>query len=195
MKGMRLKTRINKELNVLKEQNTPQDWGPGILRHVKLFSCGQNSNAGLAQMCGMGPIPYSSQQNLAFNNLCLDIKDQNGNQFDMGQGSIVFVEYQGQVYKMTGTLASNQLNSCSAYGMGPVEDATVVTACKLNGQGSSATNISPYYDANVQPCNTTSPPVTCMEIKATVCTGGTNATWPCATIDGQIPDSTYVGTT
>ena len=106
MKGMRLKTRINKELNVLKEQNTPQDWGPGILRHVKLFSCGQNSNAGLAQMCGMGPIPHSSQQNLAFNNLCLDIKDQNGNQFDMGQ---MVKDQVQQIYHLIMMLMSNHV--------------------------------------------------------------------------------------
>ena len=146
---------IKKELRQLNEQTQVQDWGPGIIRHADLFSCGQNSNAGLAQACGMGPIPYQNQQNLVFNDLCLYVTDSSGNPYIMTDGPIVFVEYQGQTYRMAGTGAGNQINSCSAYGLGPVEPATVVTACELQGQGSTATNVSPYYDASVQPCNQT----------------------------------------
>tara|TARA_R110002020_G_scaffold95901_2_gene229793 strand:- start:75 stop:1943 length:1869 start_codon:yes stop_codon:yes gene_type:complete len=140
----------------LNEQAQVQDWGPGIIRHAKLYSCGDNHNAGLAQACGMGPLPYSNQQNLAFSNLCLNVTDSGGNPYNLADGPIVFVEYQGQTYRMTGTGAGNQINSCSAYGLStPPESATVVTACNTNGQGANAQNISPYYNPNVQPCNQT----------------------------------------
>ena len=219
-----------------------QDWGPGIVRHAKLYSCGDNSNSGLANSCGMGPIPNSSQQNLAFNNLCLNVTDSGGSPFNMANGPIAFVEYQGQIYRMTGTGAGNQINSCSAYGLStPPESATVVTACKPNAPGGNAQNISPYFDPNVQPCNQTqtqgdwwcdptgayvnpnggnciqspnqpqtyftgpyvseadcnaqcSTAPTCMNVKTQVC-GDPSSTgqWPCATIDGVVPDQTYLG--
>jgi len=155
MKKSKLRKIIKESIKELMTEQV-QDWGPGIIRHAKLYDC---SNTYTQTGCDLGDIP-STGGTPNFNNLCLNITDPSGNPYLMGQvgPEIIFVEYQGQTYRMIGTTAGNQVNSCSAYGLGPVESATVVNGCALQSGGNGSG--SQYFDPNNPPCSSTSTPCT-----------------------------------
>ena len=154
MKKIKLKNIIRESIKELvNEQASLPNYGPGVYRSVSLYGCGNNSYTGYQnQACDMGEWPHAHQSNLAYSNLCLYVTDSNGVPFSgFGDANPAIVEYQGQKYRLSG-IGTHAQSTCADFGIPVSEPATIVNGCKLVGSGPNAINVSPYHNPNDPVC-------------------------------------------